>query len=210
MSASGTGASEGAAEAPPLPHSRAVAFPALLPPPFVTSRERHLKWRALDWLEAVLYLACGACIIGFSLAVLSDVLSREIGRPWLWLQQVTTGFFAWGVFIGMAVATRRIDHLNLVEITKRMSGPKRTFLEITNRVIILLVGVAMLVFGIQNCLNDMGSFRAPSLIPLATYTASVPIAGALVVLFSVEQIVNGWLHGFEGPEDADDFAGIVK
>ena len=36
------------------------------------------------------------------------------------------------------------------------------------------------------------------------------IAGALVVLFSVEQIVNGWLHGFEGPEDADDFAGIIK
>ena len=66
------------------------------------------------------------------------------------------------------------------------------------------------VFGTQNFLNDMGSFRAPSLIPLATYTASVPIAGALIVLFAVEQIVNGWRHGFEGPEDADDFAGIVK
>ena len=110
----------------------------------------------------------------------------------------------------MATATRRIDHLNLVEITKRMSGPKRTFLEIVNRVIVLLVGLAMVVFGFQNFLHDMGSFRAPSLIPLATYTASVPIAGALIVLFSVEQIVNGWRHGFEGPEDADDFAGIVK
>ena len=68
----------------------------------------------------------------------------------------------------------------------------------------------MVVFGFQNFLNDMGSFRAPSLIPLATYTASVPIAGALIVLFSLEQIINGWRHGFEGPEDADDFAGIVK
>jgi TRAP-type C4-dicarboxylate transport system permease small subunit len=48
------------------------------------------------------------------------------------------------------------------------------------------------------------------LIPLATYTASVPIAGALIVLFCVEQLVNGWSHGFEGPEDQDDFAGIVK
>ena len=88
--------------------------------------------------------------------------------------------------------------------------PYRTFLEIVNRVIVLLVGLAMVVFGFQNFLHDMGSFRAPSLIPLATYTASVPIAGALIVLFSVEQIVNGWRHGFEGPEDADDFAGIVK
>ena len=50
----------------------------------------------------------------------------------------TTGFFAWGVFIGMAVATRRLDHLNLVEITKGMSGPKRTFMEVTNRLVILV------------------------------------------------------------------------
>ena len=88
--------------------------------------------------------------------------------------------------------------------------PKRSFLEIVNRVIILLVGLAMVVFGLQNFLNDLGSYRAPSLIPLATYTASVPIAGALIVLFSIEQIINGWRHGFEGPEDADDFAGVLK
>ena len=176
----------------------------------VIDRHRHLKWKALDPLEHVLMVLCGVSIAGFTLSVFLDVVTRELGSAWLWLQLVTTGFFAWGVFIGMATATRRIDHLNLVEITKRMSGPKRSFLEITNRVIVLLVGLAMVVFGLQNFLNDLGSFRAPSLIPLATYTASVPIAGVLIVLFSIEQIVNGWRHGFEGPEDADDFAGIVK
>ena len=155
-------------------------------------------------------ILCGISIAGFTLSVFCDVITRELCRPWLWLQLVTTGFFAWGVFIGMAAATRRIDHLNLVEITKRMRGPKRSFIEITNRLIIVMVGLAMLVFGTQNFLNDMGSFRAHSLIPLATYTASVPIAGALIVLFAVEQIVNGWRNGLEGPEDADDFAGIVK
>jgi len=176
----------------------------------VIDRHRHLKWRALDPLEHLLMVLCGLSIAGFTSSVFLDVVTRELGSAWLWLQLVTTGFFAWGVFIGMATATRRIDHLNLVEITKRMSGPRRSFLEITNRVVILLVGLAMVVFGFQNFLNDLGSFRAPSLIPLATYTASVPIAGVLIVLFAVEQIVNGWLHGFEGPEDADDFAGIVK
>ena len=76
---------------------------------------------------------CGISIAGFTLSVFLDVVTRELGSAWLWLQLVTTGFFAWGVFIGMATATRRIDHLNLVEITKRMSGPKRSFLEIINR-----------------------------------------------------------------------------
>lgn len=174
----------------------------------VLQRHRHLKWKALDPLEAVLMVLCGASIGGFTLSVFCDVMTRELGAPWLWLQLATTGFFAWGVFIGMAVATRRLDHLNLVEITKHISGPKRSVVEIFNRLIVLSVGLGMLVFGIQNFLNDMGSFRAPSLIPLSTYTASVPISGALIALFCIEQIINGWRHGFEGPEDKDDFAGI--
>jgi TRAP-type C4-dicarboxylate transport system permease small subunit len=176
----------------------------------VVDRHSHLKWKALDPLEHLLMVLCGLSIAGFTLSVFLDVVTRELGSAWLWLQLVTTGFFAWGVFIGMATATRRIDHLNLVEITKRITGRRRTFLEVTNRLVILAVGLSMVVFGIQNVLNDMGSFRAPSLIPLATYTASVPFSGALIVLFALEQIINGWQHGFQGPEDADDFAGIVK
>ena len=100
----------------------------------ILQRHRHLKWKALDPLEAVLMVLCGVCIVGFTLSVFFDVVTRTIGAPWLWLQQVTTGFFAWGVFIGMAAATRRNDHLYLAEITKRMSGaPSARFIEIINR-----------------------------------------------------------------------------
>ena len=183
---------------------------AAVKPPLVIARHRHLKWKALDPVEHVLMVFCGTSIIGFTSSVFLDVVTRTLHYPFLWLQLVTTGFFAWGIFIGMATATRRIDHLNLVEITKRLSGPKRTFMEVFNRLVILVVGACMFVFGIQNFLNDLGSFRAPSLIPLATYTASVPVAGVLIVLFTIEQLINGWRNGFEGPEDADDFAGIVK
>ena len=179
-------------------------------PTFVIDRHRHLKWPALDPLENILMILCGVSIGGFTTSVFVDVVTRTLNFPILWLQLATTGFFAWGIFTGMAVATRRIDHLNLVEITKHMSGPRRTAIETINRLIVLVVALCMLVFGIQNFMNDLGSYRAPSLIPLATYTACVPIAGALIVLFCVEQIVNGWQRGFEGPEDADDFAGILK
>jgi TRAP-type C4-dicarboxylate transport system permease small subunit len=182
-----------------------VIFPSL-----VINRHRHLKWKALDPLEGLLMALCGIAIGGFTLSVFCDVITREIGMPWLWLQQVTTGFFAWGVFIGAAAATRRLDHLNLVEITKGMTGSTRTFFEVFNRLIVLAVALVMLVFGIQNGINDLGSFRMPSLIPLTYYTASVPISGALISLFCVEQIVNGWNNGFEGPEDRDDFAGISQ
>jgi len=170
----------------------------------VLDRHRQLKWKAFDPLEAVLMILCGACIAMFTRAVLCDVVTRTIGAPWLWLQQVTTAFFAWGVFIGMAAATRRNDHFYLTEITKRMTGAPRSVIEITNRLIVLVVALLLIWFGWKNALLDLGSFRMPSLIPLTVYTAIVPVAGVLIALFTIEQLINGWKHGFEGPEDREE------
>ena len=170
----------------------------------ILQRHRHLKWRVLDPLEALLMILCGVCIAMFTLTVLCDVVTRTIGAPWLWLQQATTAFFAWGVFIGMAAATRRLDHFYLTEITKRMTGRPRNTLEILNRLVVLCVAIAIAWFGWQNALLDLGSFRMPSLVPLTVYTGIVPIAGVLVALFTIEQLVNGWRNGFAGPEDNED------
>jgi TRAP-type C4-dicarboxylate transport system permease small subunit len=175
----------------------------------ILQRHRHLKWKAFDWLEAVLMVLCGVCIFMFTLTVFCDVVTRTLGAPWLWLQQVTTAFFAWGVFIGMAAATRRNDHFYLTEITKRMTGAPRSAIEITNRVIVLIVAVVLIWCGTQNALLDLGSYRMPSLIPLTVYTAVVPAAGVLIALFTIEQLVNGWKNGFEGPEDRDDSREMV-
>jgi TRAP-type C4-dicarboxylate transport system permease small subunit len=176
----------------------------------VLQRHRRLKWKSLDWLEATLMVLCGVCIAMFTLTVLADVVTRTIGAPWLWLQQVTTAFFAWGVFVGMAAATRRNDHFYLTEITKRMTGAPRQTIEIVNRLIVLAVSLVIVWCGTQNALLDLGSFRMPSLIPLTVYTAIVPVAGVLVALFSIEQIVNGWKNGFAGPEDREDSTELVE
>ena len=45
---------------------------------------------------------------------------------------------------------------------------------------------------------------------LAVYTAIVPLAGVLILLFTVEQLVCGWQHRFEGPEDRDDSREAVE
>src|SRR3982751_6988970 len=121
----------------------------------ILQRHRQLKWKAFDRLEAGLMILCGVCITMFTLAVFLDVLTRSIGAPWLWLQQVTTAFFAWGVFIGMAAATRRNDHFYLTEITKRMTGAPRSAIEITNRSIVLVVPPLLVWCGTQNALLDL-------------------------------------------------------
>jgi TRAP-type C4-dicarboxylate transport system permease small subunit len=166
----------------------------------VLMQHRHLKWPGLDWLEALLMALSCVCIVGFTVSVFLDVVTRELRAPWLWLQQVTTGFFTYGVFVGMALATRRNDHMYLSEIVASLHGRWRARLEIFGRLVTLAVAGFMLWFGIENFLNDLGSFRMPSLIPIGCYTIIIPISGGLVALFTVEQLVNGFKRGFEGPE----------
>jgi TRAP-type C4-dicarboxylate transport system permease small subunit len=131
------------------------------------------------------------------ISVLFDIVTREIGRPWLWLQEVTSTFFIYGIFIGAAVATRRADHLLLTAVTESMHGRTRLVAETFNRLVILTAGVCMVWFGFLNFLNGFGSFRMPSLTPIASYYAAIPLSGALIALFAVEQLVNGWRNGYE-------------
>jgi TRAP-type C4-dicarboxylate transport system permease small subunit len=165
-------------------------------PRIVLQRDRHLKWRAFDPLEALLMVLCGVAIAGFSLSVALDILTRTLGSPWLWLQEVTSAFFIYGSFFGLAVATRRADHLMLSAITEALTGTTRLVVEIVNRLVILVCGLCMVGFGWQNFLHGFGSFRMPSLTPLAWWYLAIPISGAFVCLFVIEQLANGWRHGF--------------
>jgi TRAP-type C4-dicarboxylate transport system permease small subunit len=166
----------------------------------VLQRQHHLKWPALDRLELVLMILCGVLCFGFSLSVTADIITRTIGRPWLWLQEVTSTFFIYAIFIGAAVATRRNDHLYLTAISEAMHGTPRLIVEIIIRLVVLSVAFCLIYFGYINYLRGFGSFRLPSGTPIASLYAAIPLAGALIALFTVEQLVNGIRNGFDHPE----------
>lgn len=167
-------------------------------PSIVLETRRHLKWRAFDVVERFMMGLCGVCLLGFTSSVFCDVVTREIGHPWLWLQEVTSTFFIYGIFIGAGVATRRADHLYLTAITERMHGRTRLFVETFNRLAVLVAAFCMIYFGFINFLQGFGNFRMPSMTPLASYYAAIPISGVMIALFTFEQLVNGWRNGFEG------------
>ena len=169
-----------------------TAASRLVPP-----RQRHLKWAALDWLEQWLMVVCGVTLLGFSTSVICDIVTRTIGHPWLWLQEVTSTFFIYGIFVGAAVATRRNDHLCLTALSESLHGRARLAVETVTRLVVIAVAVWMIYFGYVNFLRGFGSFRMPSMTPIASLYAAIPISGALIVLFAFEQLVNGWRNTFE-------------
>ncbi len=170
----------------------------------VSQRQRHLKWRALDGVEVVLMILCGILLCGFCTTVISDIITREIRHPWLWLQEVTSTFFIYAIFTGTAVASRRNDHLYLTAIGDALHGRSRQVVEIATRLVVLSVALCFIYFGYLNFLRGFTSFRMPSMTPIASLYAAIPLSGVLIALFMVEQLVNGCRNGFERDEDVDD------
>src|ERR1700761_1425912 len=175
----------------------------------VLQRQRHLKWRALDGLELVLMILCGILCFGFTLSVAADIVTRTIGHPWLWLQEVTSTQFIYAIFIGAAAATRRNDHLYLTAISEAMHGTPRLIVEIIIRMVVLGVSFCLIWFGYINYLRGFGSFRLPAGTPIASLYAIIPLSGVLIALFTVEQLVNGIRNGFDHPEPAEDALAIA-
>jgi TRAP-type C4-dicarboxylate transport system permease small subunit len=170
------------------------------PPQLVAETQRHLKWRAFDSLERLLMMLCGVALCGLVTSVVFDIVTRTIGSPWLWLQEVTTTFFIYGIFLGAAVATRRNDHLYLTAAAEALHGRARAAVESFTRLVVLCVAFCMVYYGAINFIRGFGSFRMPSMTPIASLYASIPLSGALIALFTIEQLLNGWRHGFEEPE----------
>ena len=175
-----------------------------------TQRDRHLKWRVLDPVEHILMIVCGVTLAGFSTTVFLDVVTRSLGHPWLWLQEVTMTFFVYGIFAGAAAATRRNDHLCLSAITESMTGRTRLVVETFNRLVVLGAAVCMVWFGYLNFLAGFGNFRMPSMTPLASLYAAIPLSGALIALFAVEQLVNGWRNDFSGRSPEPLAEGLIE
>jgi TRAP-type C4-dicarboxylate transport system permease small subunit len=170
----------------------------------VLERQRHLKWRAFDRLELVLMILCGLLLFGFATTVVLDIVTRTIRHPWLWLQEVTQTFFIYAIFVGAAVATRRNDHLYLTAVADALHGVPRLAAEITIRLVVLGVACCLVYFGYLNFLRGFGSFRMPSMTPIASLYAAIPLSGALIALFTIEQLVNGISKGFEHPEAPEE------
>jgi TRAP-type C4-dicarboxylate transport system permease small subunit len=175
----------------------------------VLKRQRHLKWQAFDVLELGLMMLCGALLFGFCTTVTFDIITRTIGYPWLWLQEVTSTLFIYAIFIGTGVATRRNDHLYLTALSEAMHGTPRLVIEIIIRCVVLCVAGCLIYFGYLNFLRGFTSYRMPSMTPIATLYAAIPIAGALVALFTIEQLVNGIQKGFDHPEPLEEPAHIT-
>lgn len=179
---------------------------------FVSQEERPLKTKRLDALEFVLLVVSGLTLLMFTVTVLLDVVTRLLGAPILWLQEATLIAFVWGTFIGASVAQRRREHFVVTSLSVKAGQKRRAVTEMALGLILIGIGMMLVVFGYENFQMGFGNRLPVTGLPLAALTGAIPVFGALVTVFTVERLVQGWRHGFAAPrsqlaKETDDLHG---
>lgn len=154
---------------------------------------------AADWLVRIsaVGLVLMTAIIGwqvFGRYVLNSTPS--------WSEQASLALMIWYVSLAAAAGVREGFHIRIVALENAVGAKTRLWMRIASNIIVGVCGIAMLVWGGQLVLKTW-SHVIPSLgIPRGLAYLGLPIAGALMALFSLERIFEE-ISG-EQVEDEED------
>lgn len=118
-----------------------------------------------------------------------------------WSEQSALTLMIWFVFLAGAAGVRDGFHIRIIAVESSLSKPRQKRLRVMSNAVVGLCGLAMLWWGGELVVRTW-SHAIPSLgLPRGMAYLGIPIAGALIALFSIERI-------FDDPEDQDNSANL--
>jgi TRAP-type transport system small permease protein len=155
-------------------------------PPFART------WRKLcDAADTFSRFIVGGSIAAIVLITIVAVWYRyALNAPLSWTEQVCRILFVWSVFAGAAVLYRQMLHIVIDMFVLMLPPGAQTILFWINQGLMLLVGVLMLVFGLEVSIGTLGqTFGALEISPAVFYFAA-PYCGLLIILFWIEKLMD--------------------
>jgi len=123
-----------------------------------------------------------------SLGIVTDLLGFSIP----WITEVSVLLFAWVIFIGAGVITRKGAHISLDFLVERLPSGCRPFLLILNTILMVFVSSIMVYFGMKQALF-VGQYQKTVYLQISLFYLylSVPAGGLLVLLNAVGAVLPG-------------------
>ena len=107
-----------------------------------------------------------------------------------WSEQASLVLMIWYVFLAAAAGVREGFHIRIVALENAVGPKARRALRMASDIIMALCGAAMLIWGSDLVLRTW-SHTIPSLgIPRGLAYLALPLSGALIVLFSLERMLE--------------------
>jgi TRAP-type C4-dicarboxylate transport system permease small subunit len=121
-----------------------------------------------------------------TLGMVYDLLGRSIP----WTTELSVCVFAWVVFLGAGILTRRGGHISLEIIVERLPPSWQAWLQVIYAILAIAVAVVLIYFGGQLALF-VGRFQKSVYLELSMFYfyLSVPVGGLLICLNSLGTIL---------------------
>jgi len=107
-----------------------------------------------------------------------------------WSEQSALTLMIWFIFLAGAAGVREGFHIRIIAVEKSLSPARQKIMRMASNTVVGLCGLAMLWWGGELVIRTW-SHVIPSLgLPRGMAYLGIPIAGALIALFSLERILD--------------------
>ena len=146
---------------------------------------RHGLDTVLSWVCALLFAAM--VVVG----TYQIVTRYFFGRPSTVSEELLTYSFTWMALLSSALVFGKRDHMRMGFLADKITGTPRKVLEsIRECLVLLLAAVVMLYGGVSIMKLTMTQVTASLGIPMGTVYTVLPLSGALIVVYSVLNIID--------------------
>lgn len=120
-----------------------------------------------------------------------QVLARFIFKiPVVWSEEVVRMSFVWLIFLGSAIAVKEGTHLTLDMLVSEFSARWQYIARMSVLALIFIASGVICYGGFSYVLRNIGKTAVTMPIPANIVYISAPIAGLLMMFFTVEQVMN--------------------
>ena len=145
--------------------------------------------KILEVLTALSAYVSAFLMAGICVAVFCSVFSRYVlNDPWRWTEETARLLFVWMLFMAASIGVRRGLHFRFTLLLDSVGTKPKGVLEILANVWVIFFSSIMLVRGLSFAILNLKQLTPALQIPWGWVYISVPISGALMILYSLEHI----------------------
>jgi TRAP-type C4-dicarboxylate transport system permease small subunit len=149
--------------------------------------------KVFDVVEVLLTKICLVLVICYAVLVAVQVISRYLfNSPITWTEVIARYLFVWSVMIYMPVLYRKHGNPRFDMVALKFKPSTQKMIWVCTDVVVLLTGVALLVFGIKYCLiskRKMVEGLMGLKLPMNVAYSAIPTGGFCLVFGALEQFV---------------------
>lgn len=146
---------------------------------------------ALDKLEKIILSILALLFSIMVVALFYQIVMRFLFKSAnAWSEELTRYSFIWMTMLGSAIATRRSRNMDVDFLVNRMPKHLRNINAVITKGLIIAFLMVLIIYGVSLVGITHKQLSAGLQIPMSYIYASVPLGGLLILIFTIEIVID--------------------